>query len=57
MKIKRKLKKNCENYLPKRHIEYKVINFAPINNSIMANILPSTKMEQFLRRIKSSLTL
>ena len=57
MKIKRKLKKNCENHLPKRHIEYKVINFAPINNSIMANKLPSTKMEQFLRRIKSSLTL
>ena len=39
-----------------RHIKYKVIIFASSNTSIMANKLPSTNLEQFLRRIKSPLT-
>ena len=40
-----------------RHIKYKVIDFAPINKSIKANKIPSTNLEQFLRRIiKSPLT-
>ena len=46
----------CENHPPTRHIKYKEINFAPCNKSIMANKLPSTNLERFLRRIKSPLT-
>ena len=45
-----------ENHPPTRHIQYKVINFAPINTSVMAIELPSTNLEQFLIRIKSPLT-
>ena len=40
---------------PTRHIKYKVIDFAPINKSIMAYKLPWTNLERFLRRIKSRL--
>ena len=32
------------------------MNFAPGNESIIANKLPSTNLEHFLRRIKSPLT-
>ena len=39
----------CENHLLTGHITFKVINFAPSNKSIMANKLPSTNLEQFLR--------
>ena len=46
----------CKNYPPRGHIKYKVIIFAPINKSIMANEPPSTSLERFLRRIKSPLT-
>ena len=35
---------------------HKVITSAPSNKSIMANKLPSTILERFLRRIKSPLT-
>ena len=42
---------------PTRHVNYKKIDFAPFNESTMANELPSTSLEQFLRRIKSPLTL
>ena len=45
-----------ENYPLARHIGHKRIDFAPCNKSIMANKLPSTNMERFLRRIKSPLT-
>ena len=31
------------------------LDFAPINKSLMANKLPSTNLERFLRRIKSRL--
>ena len=40
---------------PARHIKYKVIDFAPINKSIMLYKLPWTNLERFLRRIKSRL--
>ena len=45
-----------ENHHPTRHIKYKRIDFVPCNKSIMANKLPSTNLERFLRRIKSPLT-
>ena len=35
--------------IPIRHIKFKMINFASINKSIMANKLTSTNLEQFLR--------
>ena len=44
-----------ENHPPTRHMKYKRIDFAPCNKSIMANQLPSTNLEGFLRRIKSRL--
>ena len=34
-----------------RHIKYNVIDFAPSNKPIMANKLPSTNLQQFLKRI------
>ena len=43
---------------PPPHTLYKkrkVIDFAPINISLMAHKLPSTNLEPFLRRIKSPL--
>ena len=40
---------------PTRRIKYKLIDFAPINKSIMTFNLPQTNLEQFLRRIKSRL--
>ena len=45
-----------ENHPPTRHVKYKVIDFAPINKSIMANKLLLTNLERFLRRINSPLT-
>ena len=45
-----------EIHLPTRHIKYKKTDFAPCNKSIMANKLPLTNLEQFLRRINSPLT-
>ena len=45
-----------ENHPPTRHIKYKRIDFAPCNKSIMAIKLLSTKLERFLRRVKSPLT-
>ena len=45
----------CEKHLPSRQIKYKVINYAPSYKSFMANKLPSTNLERFLRRIKSPL--
>ena len=45
-----------ENHLPTRHLKSKRIDFAPLNKSIMANKLLSTKSERFLRRIKTPLT-
>ena len=45
-----------EIHSPTRHKKYKLINFAAINKSILANKLPSTNMMRFLRRIKSLLT-
>ena len=36
--------------------DVKVIGFAPSKKSIMANKLPSTNLERFLRWIKSPLT-
>ena len=41
----------CDIHPPTRHIKYKVIN-----NHFMANKLPSTNLERFLRRSKSPLT-
>ena len=41
---------------PTCHINYKRIDFAPCNKSIMANKLLSTNLERLLRRIKSPLT-
>ena len=46
----------CENHHPTRHIKYKVIALAPSNKQVVANKLPSTNLERFLRRIKSPLT-
>ena len=50
----------CYEYHPPHththHIKYKLINFTPIIKLIMANKLPSTKLELFLRQIKSRLT-
>ena len=45
-----------ENHPPTRHIQYKRIDFAPCNKSIMANKLLPTNLQRFLRRIKSPLT-
>ena len=45
-----------ENHHPTRYIKYKVIDFAPSNNSITANKLPSTNLECFLRQIESPVT-
>ena len=45
----------CENHPPTRHINYKRRGFTPCNKSIMANMLFSTNLERFLRRIKSRL--
>ena len=45
-----------ENHPPTRHIQYKRIDFAPFNKSLMANKLLPTNLERFLRRIKSPLT-
>ena len=45
-----------ENHPPTRHIKYKRIDFVPCNKSIMANKLPTTNLERFLRQIKSPLT-
>ena len=59
MKEKKKflnLKFFHENYPPTRHINYKRIDFAPSNKSIMANKHLSTNLEQFIRRINSPLT-
>ena len=42
-------------HTPTRHIKYKVIDFAPVNKSIMAYKLPWTKLERFLERTKSRL--
>ena len=44
-----------KNHLPKRHKKYKVIDFPTSNKPIMANKLPSTNLERFLRPIKSPL--
>ena len=44
-----------KNHPPTRHLKYKKIIFAPSNKSIMANRLRLTKLERFLRRIKSPL--
>ena len=46
----------AENHPPMRHKNYKGIDFAPCNKSIMVNKLLSTNFEPFLRRIKSLLT-
>ena len=46
--------KFLQNHPPKRHIKYKVIDFDPSTKSIMANKIPSTKLERFLRRINLS---
>ena len=46
----------CEKHPPTRHINYKRIDFAPCNKSMMANKLLSTNLERFLRGIKSPLT-
>ena len=35
----------CENHAPKRHIKYKVVEFAPSKESFMVNKLPSTNLE------------
>ena len=40
-----------------RNIKYNVIDFIPINKSIMAYNLPWTNLERFLGRIKSRLSL
>ena len=45
------LKFFCENHHPKRHIKYKVVDFTLINKSIMANKVPITNLERFLRRL------
>ena len=45
-----------ENHPPTRHIKYKKIDFVPFNKSIIAKKLRSTKLERFIRRIKSPLT-
>ena len=45
-----------ENHPPTRHIKSKKIDFVPCNKSIMANKLPSTNLERFIRRIKFPLT-
>ena len=45
-----------ENQPPTRHIKNKKIVFVPCKTSIMANKLPSTKLERFIRRIKYPLT-
>ena len=45
-----------ENNPPTRHIKYQVVDVAPSNKSFIINKLPSTTLERFLRRIKSSLT-
>ena len=45
-----------ENHPPTRHMKYKRRDFVPCNKSIIANKLPSTNLERFLRRIKSPLT-
>ena len=45
-----------ENHHPTRYIKYKVIDSAPNKQSIMANKLPTTNLERFLRRIKSPRT-
>ena len=41
---------------PHTPYKYKWKDFAPRNNSIMANKLLSTNLERFIRRIKSPLT-
>ena len=46
----------CENHPCTRYLKYKVIHFAAKIKLIMANKLPSTNLELFLRRIKSPLT-
>ena len=43
----------CENHPPTRPIKYKLISFAPSTKWFMAIKLPSTNLEQFLRRIES----
>ena len=37
-----------KNHPPTRYIKYKVINFAPSNNSIMPNKLPLINLQRFL---------
>ena len=37
----------CENHSPARQSKYKKIDFAPSNQSIMPNQLPSTNLERF----------
>ena len=57
-KIKKNFLKNLRFFVktsPTRHMKYKVIDFAPINKSAMANNLLSTNLEQSIRRIKSRL--
>ena len=44
----------CENHPTTRHINYKAVDFAPINKSIKKNKLPSTNLEQIPRRIIES---
>ena len=45
-----------ENQFTTRHIKNKVIDFVSNNRAIMADKLPSTNLERFLRRIKYPLT-
>ena len=45
-----------ESHPPTRHIKYKSIDFAHINQPIIANKLPSTNLERILRRINTPLT-
>ena len=45
----------CQNHPPTRHVEYKMIDLAPINISIMANKLPSRNLVRVLIQIKSPL--
>ena len=46
----------CKKIIPHTPFKVRSDKFAPCNTSIMANKLPSTNLEQFLRHIKSLLT-
>ena len=56
MNIFLKFETFCENHPPTRHLQIKVINFAPCKKSIVANKLCSTNLERFLRWIESPFT-